>query len=524
MASRKNKSTAEPYRRRSPGYTNRRHRELMEKAVIRARLESTFPELDEAQLATKIEEEYEHLLPSDPKVRKYFEETAQVSVSPLRRGIVEAVEVKAARSLGLTKSMEERLCVCAHGRPTDRRLVLAALERNILENGRPEIIANHMAFQENNEILAWAYGWPAREGSNRNVSNVYRTLHSTLARCSPDICLQLNVAALVALREELNDPDVGRYLVIDGTDIIAPREQRPSDPCYPVEEGHLRRSLHEAAFTTHGGRKSWRGYRLVCITDVKTGLAIGFILLPGNRPEWEGLADLLNEIHATWKRTAGAPWEPEYLVGDSHFDNAPVCRMLEERFAIHPVFPRGIAVGRNHEWHDNEGVPYCAHGDMKLLQSQYFVDHAKRRELGLAPGDVADLSRASFRWVCPDGAGCQATTTWSKNPRLYTYLPPRGEHHKRVALRKALLVRRNVSESLNARIKGRGIGNRGMNVPKWVSTDDEMRWLCYGTCLGFALVRLAHETGAYEAMRDEAAARGLLAPCQPRESPSAVAA
>ncbi|MGH3264697.1 MAG: transposase, partial [Trebonia sp.] len=269
--------------------------------------------------------------------------------------------------------------------------------------------------------------------------------------------------------------------------------------------------------TTHGGRKSWRGYRLIYLTDVKTSLPIGFHLAPAARPEWECVRDLLVRIHELWDQYAGEPWEPEYLIGDAHFDNEPVHRMLEERFAIHPVFPRAIELGRDHQWHENDGTPACAaHGDMKLVQSQYFVDHAKRRELGLRPGEAADLSKASFRWACTEtDCPVKATTSWDRSPRAYSYLPHRGVHRSRIALRTALMLRRNVSESLNASLKGRGIGNGGMNVPRWVSTDKEMAWLCYGTSLTFMLVRLAHETSAYRQAHEEADRRGLLTPCEP---------
>lgn len=514
-----------PRPRRSPGFSNRRHREMMEKAVIRETLERAHPHLRPAEMETEVQARYRALVPSDPRVRKYFDETAQVSVCPSRRGIFQLVEAKAVRELAQMQELEQLLRVCAYGRPTDRRLVAAAFERNFLENGRPEVISHYKDFSLANEPLHWAYDYPARSGSMRDQSSVYRTLHSTLARCDPEVCLRLNVEAVVALREQLGEPDIGRYLVIDGTAAPAPREQRGADPGHPVEEAHLRRGLESATFASHSGRKRWRGYRLIFITDIKTGLPLGFCVLPASRPEWECLQGLLEAIHSKWEQAAGEPWEPEYLVGDGHFDIEPVHRLLEERFAIHPVFARGIELGREHDWHENEGTPYCAaHGDMKLVQSQYFVDHAKRRELGLAPGEAADLSQASFRWTCTHpGCPVKATTSWNRNPRAYTFLPRKGEHRSRVALRRALMLRRNVSESLNASLKGRGIGNGGMNTPRWVSSDREMLWLCYAFSLSYTLLRLAHETGAYARAHSEADQRGLLVPCEPGSVSAATA-
>jgi len=518
------RTAAKTYRRRSPGFTNRRHRRDMEKAVIRARLLDSRPELDGEALEAAVDADYERLLPTDPKVTKCYEETTPVSACPDRRKLFDFVEAKAIRALPEMVDLEQRLRVSSYGRPTDRRLPVATFERNILEKGRPEIFAHCKDFGSANEPIAWAYDWPARDGSQRDASNVYRTLHSTLLRVSPDICLQLNLQAFARLRAELGDPDIGRALLIDGTPIVAPREQRASDPAYPVEEQYLRRGLSGAEFTTHGGRKTWRGYKLIYLVDIKTGLPLAFVLLSGTRPEWEGLEEMLLKIHEHWERYVGEPWEPEYLVGDAHFDNDRVHRMLEERFAIHPVFPRGTPLGSDWKWHDNEGTPYCAkHGDMKLKQADDFVGHAKRRAIGLVPGEPADLSDARLRWSCPT-CGIKAETRWHHNPRAYTYLPFKGEHINRIAMRKALMLRRNMAESLNARLKGRGIGNGGMNVPRWVSTDQEMRWLCYGTSLAFTLQRLAHQIGAYDHACQEADLRELLRPCQPSPTPVATLA
>jgi hypothetical protein len=531
-------------RRRRPGFTDRKHRREIEKAVIRARLEDDEPGLSPEALAARVDEEYAKLLPRDDKVKKAYEETAPVSACPSRRNVFSFVEAKAIQDLEEIRELLDRLRTNPYGRPTDRRLMAAVFLRNFLENGRPELHCHWKEFKTANVPTAWAYDFPGREGSWRDQSNVNRTLHATLLRVDPEITIRLNVQALIKLREEIGDPDIGRYLLIDGTDIVAPREQSPTDPDYPVEEKLRKRGLNGAEFATHGYFKSWRGYKLIYLVDVKTGLPIAFLLLSGKRAEWQGLRELLLQVHALWQEVAGEPWEPEYLVGDAHFDSGHVHEMLEAEFAIHPVFGRGTELGKEHDWHDNEGVPYCVrHGKqpdgtsikhtMKLLQAEGFVDHSKRRKLGLAPGERADLKAARMRWVCTgvvtdeDGTehtcGLTATTQWSKNPRAHTFLPFRGEH-SRAALRTALLLRRNMVESLNARLKGRGIGNRGMNVPKWVSEDREMEWLCFATSLSFTLQRLAHLTGKYDAAHQEADAMKLLSPVQPPAAAAPAAA
>ncbi len=148
--------------------------------------------------------EYVKLLPSDPNELRLFNDTAPVSVSPNRRGVFEFIEAHAIRQLPHMQELEELLRDGkGAGRPTDRRLFAAAFERNFFEAGRPEIIRHWREFQTSNDSLAWAYDWPARNGSNRDQCNVYRMLHDTLDRCSPDICLALNIRALVELKRLL---------------------------------------------------------------------------------------------------------------------------------------------------------------------------------------------------------------------------------------------------------------------------------------------------------------------------------
>lgn len=507
-------------RRRSPGFEweKRKHRSEMEKAIIRA--EWHRKGLREDELERKVQEKFEELLNLDPKVRAQLDKTAPVSVAPGLRGTYPLVWARAIRDLDEMRELEERLRMCTQGRPTDRRLPVAVFERNILENGRPEVISHYKEFGMANAPLHWAYGWPARQGSTREFSSVYKSMHGSLKRWQPKECLRLNVRAVVRLRELLGDPDIGRYLVVDGTPIIAPREQRAKDRLNPADEEFLRNGLDGATFQTHGGYKSWRGYVLITIIDVKTTLPLGFALKAGNRPEWHAVEDIIQSVHDEWARATDEPFEPEYLTGDSHFDNEATHRMLEERFGIHAVFPHAVDLGTGIKWTENNGTPCCAqHGDMKLIQSEGFMSSSDRRKAGIAPGERLDLSKARTRWVCEgdeDGpCGARETIYWDRNPRAYPYLPFKGEHKSRIALRRALLLRRNAVESWNARVKARGIGNAGKNTPKWVRTDREMAWLCHGTALAFTLQRLAAEVGTYVAAHEEAEARGLLEPCQP---------
>jgi hypothetical protein len=395
---------------------------------------------------------------------------------------------------------------------------MTAFERNVLENGRPEILANAKELELDYPLLHWAYEYPVANGGGRDLSNVYRTLHAALGRCDAEFAVALNIRALRGLRARLGDDDIGRYIVVDGTDIVAPREQRSADPFTPEEEPFLRNGLASAAFGYHGTetytRKRWRGYTLIVLIDVKTSLPIAWLLIPANRPEHEYLDELLQLVYRYWE-----DWTPEVLIGDAHFDTEPVCQMLEERYGIHPVFPRNGTVGAQYPWHASEGTPTCsAHGDMKLIQSE---------GLSILQSACSSVWRraspkAAFRWRCVD-ANCptRARTMFKDNPRLYTFYPRRGEHRARIARREALMLRRNVGEAGFASLKGKGIGLRSQDIPRWVKTDIwvktdmEMCWLCGGTLLGMTLRRLTHEFDLYAPAHAEAERHGFLAPTDP---------
>src|SRR5579875_3506822 len=106
-------------RRRRPGFTDRKHRREIEKAVIRARLEDDEPGLSPEALEARVDEEYAKLLPKDDKVKNAYEETAPVSACPNRRNVFSFVEAKAIQDLDETRELLDRLRTNPYGRPTD---------------------------------------------------------------------------------------------------------------------------------------------------------------------------------------------------------------------------------------------------------------------------------------------------------------------------------------------------------------------------------------------------------------------
>lgn len=147
---------------------------------------------------------------------------------------------------------------------------------------------------------------------------------------------------------------------------------------------------------------------------------------------------------------------------------------------------------------------------MQLHKYDDVWDHRRRRSQcpPLRPGAYAPSNRARLRYRCPRGR-CKNQTVYLKDDwRLYTYLPRRGSHEN-VALRLALMHRRNSIESLFALTKHLGPGNAWPNRMR-LGGDLEMKWLCSLTLTLQTARRLAHQNGAYDSALREARELGLV--------------
>lgn len=500
---------------RSPGFTCRaarveRAREQLREQV-RRELVASGEIFTEADIETIAVERLGRLLRDrDSDIAKQYDKTAPTSRAPRRDLLFEKVEVAAIRRTDEAAQLEEQLSGAGQprgrGRPSDRRLPIAVFERNTFEMGRPEVRANVRDFMGSDALLDWAYQHPVH-GSTCGVHerSVLDTMQAMLDRHDPNAAIALNLAAIRKLGAQ--HPDVGRYVAIDGTDVPAWLDQAPD-----YSAAHKRvsnRGMTGAAFGTHG-RHFWRGYTLLVLTDLKTTLPLAWILTPANEPESGAVTRLMDLLYMHW------PQCPiEYLVGDRGFDvPGELHRDLEECYGIHLVTP-WKSNGSDGQLGDL-GTPYChCTGEgkpMTLKQSDNFIDAAKRRAAGIEPGvriyDPKKLRR--HRWFCSNCGTKGPDTYFHKDPRRHCYLPREGEHAWRVNLRIAMLLRRNAGESLFALIKHRGVAGRGVNVPRWVRSDNHVRWLT-GTCLlGLTLRRLVHENGSYQDVHQEAVDASLV--------------
>lgn len=443
-----------------------------------------------------------------PRARKQYLKVAPSSGAPNRRDVQELVEEQAIRNTPYGRALNRLLRTARAGRQTDRSLPVAVFERTIWSKNPPELKARFLEFAVKDDILHWAYDHPVTGSCGASLASVNATLKSALDFHDPDALIAFNIAALKELKA--NHPDTGRWLAVDGTNIIARCEQRASYSDY--EEELLSRELG-ATFVFHNkgaGGKYWRGWTLTVLTDLKTTLPVVWLLRPAHRPEAESLRELLDLLFHHWPELC-----PETLSTDKAYDNEATAVMLERDYGIHPVSPLRQNFGHpGPEWVATEGTPKCpAHGLMMLEQSDAWLESKDRDAAGLAPGEPSpDWEKARHRWKCSEPTcPLRTTTKFRDNPRLYSYLPRQGDH-LRVGLRVALQYRHNAAESVNSSLKGRGLGQRGSQTPQWVGSDRQMQWYAGGNCLAMTLRRLVHEDGTYAAAKADASARGLLAP------------
>lgn len=441
----------------------------------------------------------------DPEVAKQLAKTAPSSVSPPRDGLYHALEVGAMRRTPMGRNLEAVLRAQTMGRPTDRRLPLAIFEEMALGMGRPSVREHLQRFLQSDGLLDHVHEHPVTDANcGISESSVRATLKKMLNRNDPDLAIALNIEGIKQLAQRHGD--IGRYVAIDGTDVPAWLDQGPD-----WGRGHaalMNRRVEGAEHGSHGKNYFWRGYVLIVLTDIKSTLPLAWVLASAKGDEASLAREVIDLLYRHW------PECPiEYLVGDRGFDvPAALHRDLEELYGIHLVTPWKRSAD---EVDAERGIPHChctgAPEPMTYRQSDGFWPAAKRRDAGIDPGERIDLkkTKARHRWSCAHCGNRENRWFW-QDPRRHCFLPRGGIDPWRVALRAALLVRRNAAEGMFATLKHRGIAGKEVNVPRWVTSQRQMSWLI-GTCLlGVTLRRVAHETGIYEQVREEAEAEQLL--------------
>lgn len=311
-------------------------------------------------------------------------------------------------------------------------------------------------------------------------------------------CVAAAQGARIELLRSLRDyhPDVGKRLMIDGTDIPAWARQRAARGSDPVADLAFRKHTPDAGFRayiranghklpvqdSHSARqalrmqiaKSWRGYYKVVIADQESnGLPIVLSVFDAATDEAPSLVPLLSDLHRLWPDIEAAD-----IAGDSAWDEDWACRVCEVDYGIHPIFRLHDTggtrkLGPEHSRDLSVGA-IAADGQLVCSAHGSLLRHAgldRPSRAGMNPGDSTPEGKFRIRAECRDGCGklgLKASTDWSL---LCHYPHHRDGRPELNAYREARLNTLGDIESCFQRFKsGRKLGTEALTAPAYATS------------------------------------------------------
>jgi hypothetical protein len=277
--------------------------------------------------------------------------------------------------------------------------------------------------------------------------------------------MQANIALVQSMSDLHPNAGIGEYLAIDGTDIAAWCQQNrdgstartPKAGLKMIEygKGGKRDITDGAPNVSPIYAKIWKGYYLVVLVDIRTGLPLVWTLRNARYDEAQALKELLFLLFELWPDCPA-----QTLVGDGAWDERQWVEYCELNYGIHPIFRRGETRANaehllSHKQskllagYDGRGIVRCREHDAELTyRGGTYGDRS-----GLPKGEPSNSSDFRVRFDCEHGCGrpsLAVATDWT----AFSYYP----HHsnglaKRHALRLALEARRNICESVFSSLK-----------------------------------------------------------------------
>lgn len=321
-----------------------------------------------------------------------------------------------------------------------------------------------------------------------------------LEEYGPSICeaaLAANVRAFRELRRHL--PNVGQHLLLDGTAAPAWCQQRSGAKGTPEDE-ELRRHTPEAgarAVTRDGFPDFWRGYYIVTLSDVATGLPLVWVSQDASLREADALPRLLTLLFRYWPEL-----RPETIAADAAWAYDEYCELLELYYGIHPVFwlrnalrkPKRLEGGNSRskiESIDGFGRPICREHRVPMD----FEGCEVPPRMDLKPGEPAPEARFRARYRCPGGGGHRASLPMHVEWNRLTYYPHYPEGRPDLFCTRAQLLGRRGwrAEPLHQRLKvGYRVGTRGSDRLRLrqKQTFDCLLSLAFLSMTGLALAQL----------------------------------
>jgi hypothetical protein len=213
-------------------------------------------------------------------------------------------------------------------------------------------------------------------------------------------------------------------------------------------------------------RTFWRGWYLVALTDLATGLPVIWTLIDANTKEADAISGLLHDLFLLWPDCPTSA-----IVGDNAWDDEVLIREAIVHYGIQLVARRTRESRLKAEHHlsrfDSEsiskftgtGAAFCRTHNVQLLRVK--TEFAPRR--GLAPGQPSKEHLFRVRYICPREDGCGGTRGLRMLHHWAALAPlPHAKHvgrEKDHAYRLALYARRNQCEAVNSALKlGRKLG------------------------------------------------------------------
>lgn len=474
-----------------------------------------------------------------PRFAKIHEEYRPAVVAPKRKDVIDAVESAAVQRQPAVRWLRERLDRRAPG--SRGRSPSPAASATLMETafgfGQPLINRTKKTLRSD-WPTRWAYDEPTMPKADTTVYSAVQTLVER-ADNHPIIC-QSACVEMARQIGEMTDadgnpryPDFGKHLVVDGTKIPSGH----SDDCYEdgildagpkcrgVGVGYYGKSREQQengeTVTEATPGEFWIGYKLVVLADMSTQCVLVWKLISPSENERQAVLDCLELLFTLWEDCPA-----EVIVGDSlYMQSKEFLHKITRGYSMIPVFSTRRGVKQDlpfmpeHPVHPGEwGVPLCKKCDKLMRRHQVDgpITRQKRREYNekrraagkpeVPIGEIID-EVAQIRFHCKD-CKTSARTTVNYDPRIYTVWPISSDSETR-ARREALLVRRNLIESLNGRIKWRGQGNDG-HRRTLSATDARMDWQISLHLLYLTGCRLVHLNGAYAKAEQEAREVGAL--------------
>lgn len=316
----------------------------------------------------------------------------------------DAIEAHAIRSTAIHRRLMRHLTRRQPG-GSDYVLAGAVLEAMWFIRGDFELRRRWQELTTMNLLLGWAYGMPcaleprhgpraksARSESavteaifgkrhwTRKPGRLERTLRrfqrGLLDRHEPEMLLEVNAAAIAELIERDPDgmKDFGKAVAMDSIRLRASAEQRQS--VSPDDEKLINRLLG-CSLGSHGD-KVWRGWMMLTLLDLSTGLPMVWLLLKASDKEAAYVEDLLTMAYRYFPDI-----EIEFLTADKAMDTEGTYRLSERKFGVHLIADLSANVAEDetkHLHHATDGCPTCRQCGRLMRYAQATFHGARDRK------------------------------------------------------------------------------------------------------------------------------------------------